>query len=262
MLERGPIEPRQGERLVPGRLLAGIDVDVGERRLPRLGQLAGPGVDLEAGLVAEPGQAGRLGRRGGGRWRRDRSGRRRRSRASGSATSGRSPGCSSARTRARRRRSGKRWRLSGRSLEVRQHRRRDRREVADELALGDRRRRRAAASNSGLSRFVSLSSWPPICQTPSLPRASSAASSSVAPAERRNGRRSTDLRLRRRLASRHRRSASDGRRFGGFGGTDRGGRGDRGLADDGLRVTARLDALVGRLADADRRASSRRSRHG
>ena len=57
---------------------------------------------------------------------------------------------------------GNRWRLSGRSWRWRQHRRRDPREVADQLALGDGRRVGAlgagSGSNSGLSRFVSLSS--------------------------------------------------------------------------------------------------------
>ena len=54
--ERGPVEPGEDERLVPGRLRAGVDVDQRERRLPRVGQRAGPGVDLEARLVAEPAQ--------------------------------------------------------------------------------------------------------------------------------------------------------------------------------------------------------------
>ena len=34
--ERRPVEPREDERLLPGRLLARVDVDVGERRLPRV----------------------------------------------------------------------------------------------------------------------------------------------------------------------------------------------------------------------------------
>src|SRR4051812_11278531 len=54
VLEGGPVEPREDERLVPGRHLAGVDVDVGEGRPPRVRQAAGPGVDLEARLVAEP----------------------------------------------------------------------------------------------------------------------------------------------------------------------------------------------------------------
>ena len=37
VFQRRPIEPGEDQRLLPGRLLARIDVDVGERRLPRLG---------------------------------------------------------------------------------------------------------------------------------------------------------------------------------------------------------------------------------
>ena len=81
--QRGPVQPRQHEGLVPGRLLAGVDVDQRERGLPGVREPAGPGVDLEAGLVAEPAQ--RRGAVGdevvvGAAVRR---GRRRRSRASG-----------------------------------------------------------------------------------------------------------------------------------------------------------------------------------
>ena len=94
MPERGPVQPGQDEGLLPGRLLARVDVDVGERRLPRLGQAPGPGVDLEARLVAEPAQRRRAVGDAGGRWRRGPRGRRRRSRASGSATSARSSGMS------------------------------------------------------------------------------------------------------------------------------------------------------------------------
>src|SRR4051794_445704 len=54
VVKRGPIEPGQDERLVPGRRIAGVDVDVGEGRAPRIRKPAGPGVDLEARLVAEP----------------------------------------------------------------------------------------------------------------------------------------------------------------------------------------------------------------
>src|SRR4029079_13942412 len=56
MPQGGPVEPSKDERLLEGRLLARVDVDVGEGRLPRVGQAPGPGVDLEAGLVAEPTQ--------------------------------------------------------------------------------------------------------------------------------------------------------------------------------------------------------------
>ena len=56
VVERGPVQPGEDQRLLPGRPVARVDVDQGEGRLPRLGQLAGPGMDLEARLVAEPGQ--------------------------------------------------------------------------------------------------------------------------------------------------------------------------------------------------------------
>ena len=54
MFERGPVQPREGDRLLPGGLVAGIDVDERERRVPRVVELRGPRVDLEGGLVAEP----------------------------------------------------------------------------------------------------------------------------------------------------------------------------------------------------------------
>src|SRR6185369_119420 len=57
VVQRGAVETRQDERLLPGRRLAWVDVDVGEGGPPRLGQAPGPGVDLEARLVAEPGEA-------------------------------------------------------------------------------------------------------------------------------------------------------------------------------------------------------------
>ena len=95
-----------------------------------VGQAAGPGVDLEARLVAEPGQRRRRGRRSGGRSRR---GPRAPStpvscqrRSQVGAVAGMSfcqkPGAPAP--------FGNRWRLSGRSREVRQHRRRDPGEVA------------------------------------------------------------------------------------------------------------------------------------
>ena len=57
MPERRPVEAGDCQRLVPGGQVARVDVDQGEGRLPRLGQPPGPGVDLEAGLVPEPGSA-------------------------------------------------------------------------------------------------------------------------------------------------------------------------------------------------------------
>ena len=56
MAERRPVEPRQRDGLLPGGLVARVDVDQGEGRLPGVGQAPGPGVDLEARLVAEPGE--------------------------------------------------------------------------------------------------------------------------------------------------------------------------------------------------------------
>ena len=123
-----------------------------------------------------------------------------------------------------------------------------------------------ARSNSGLSRLVSLSSSPPTCQTPSLPSASRAASSSSVTRQRRGlglGGGPGGLRRPRpsafaafagssfavvgRAWPHHRRvgrrgvSASAARTALG--------RRDRALAADGRRVAARLDALVGGLAD-------------
>ena len=108
-------------------------------------------------------------------------------------------------------------------------------------------------SNRGLSRFVSFSSRPPTCQTPSLPSPSSSSSSSFVEGGELGD---VDGRLRglrwlRSRLRRHRRLL-DGFRSFGFGGlriADGRGGGDRGLLDDLLRVAAGLDALVGRLAD-------------
>ena len=47
MLERGPVEPGDLERLVPRRLLAGIDVDEGERRPVR----PAPGAPVSAPIT-------------------------------------------------------------------------------------------------------------------------------------------------------------------------------------------------------------------
>ena len=74
---------------------------------------------------------------------------------------------------------GKRWRLSGRSSRWRQHRRGDPREVADELALGDRA---AAVGIAWLEqRLVEVRQLQLVgrrpARRPSLPSASSAASS-------------------------------------------------------------------------------------
>src|SRR4029077_15094692 len=59
MAEGGPEEPGEDERLGPGRPFARVDIDERERRPVRRGQPAGPGMDLECGLVAEPAQGGR-----------------------------------------------------------------------------------------------------------------------------------------------------------------------------------------------------------
>ncbi len=110
-----------------------------------------------------------------------------------------------------------------------------------------------SASNSGLSRLVSFRSRPPTRHTPSLPSASSASSSSaVAPGNvELDGLVALDdfadfdvFDVFEGIGA-----SSGGWRFGGFGGTDRGGRRDRGLARHGRRVARRIDALVGRLAD-------------
>ena len=56
MPEGGPVEPGEDQGLLPGRPLAGVDVDEGEGRPLGMWQLASPGVDLERRLVAEPAQ--------------------------------------------------------------------------------------------------------------------------------------------------------------------------------------------------------------
>ena len=149
--ERGPVQPGQDERLLPGRLRrpgrCRCSAKVG---CHGLGQSPGPGVDLEAGLVAEPAQgrravgdevvvrvavlaavdarlvpAGQPGRRG----RRDvllpEAGR------AGAVR--------------------ETLEVERPIREVRQHRRRDPGEVADELALRDRRVRPRTAPCRGWS---------------------------------------------------------------------------------------------------------------
>src|SRR5204862_7737413 len=54
------VEPGDRERLVPCGLVARVDVDERECGPPRFGQLAGPRMDLEAGLVAQPAQRRRM----------------------------------------------------------------------------------------------------------------------------------------------------------------------------------------------------------
>ena len=113
--ERGPVEAGEDERLVPGRPLAGVDVDEREGGSPGLGEATGPGVDLEARLVAEPAQ------------RRDPVGDEVVVRVAvvapvdaglvpaGQPGRGGAPGCPSARSPGAPAPLGKRWRLSGRS---------------------------------------------------------------------------------------------------------------------------------------------------
>ena len=57
MTESGPEEPRERERLLPGRLLARVDVDEGEGRLLGIVKRARPGVEFERCLIAEPAEA-------------------------------------------------------------------------------------------------------------------------------------------------------------------------------------------------------------
>ena len=176
--------------------------------------------------------------------------------------------------------------------EVRQHRRRDQREVADQLALRDRRlgvgRRPGAAVEQRLVEVRQLQLAATDRQTPSLPSASSASSSSAVGRRRTRECRGRRGRLRRpwsasalcrlrgvsttswrsTLRSSHGigswSSMTLGRLgLGGLGFRGRRRRGDRGLLRTTvLRVAARLDALERRLANDARRASSHRSRPG
>ena len=159
--ERGPVEPRQDERLVPGRARPGVDVDERERRPER----------------ARPGGRSRRGSRRPPGWPSQQSvatrsattcsfasrastptSRQRRSQAGsvGLRSFCQKPGPPAP--------SGKRWRLSGRSARCGSMHRGDPGEVADELALRDRPAgvARRAGGKSGLSRLVSFRSTPPI----------------------------------------------------------------------------------------------------
>ena len=138
VLERGPVEAGEDERLVPGRLRAGVDVDQRERRRPRLVDRRGPGVDLERGLVAQPAQRRRPVREQvvvAPRSSRSRNPVSCQIVSHFGALDGMSfcqkPGCPAP--------FGKRWRLSGRSTRCGSIAGRDPREVGDELALRGRR---------------------------------------------------------------------------------------------------------------------------
>ena len=184
MPERGPVQPGQHEGLVPGRLLPGVDVDEREGGLPGVREATGPGMDLEARLVAEPAQgrgpvgdevvvgaavaaavdaglvpAGQPLRRGLGDVLLPEPGR---------------PGTV-----------GEALEVERPAVEVAQHRRGDPREVADELAFRDRAggRRRLGAGVGPSARTAACRGWsasarrPRRARRPPCPSAASASSS-------------------------------------------------------------------------------------
>ena len=138
MLERGPVQPREGERLLPGRLVAGIDVD----RARTSGATGRASFEVQAwtsNAAWLPSQHS-VATRSATRWvfglRSSRSSTP--VSPSASASPARCPAGPSARSPGPPAPLGKRWRLSGRSARCGQHRRGDPGEVADQLALRDR----------------------------------------------------------------------------------------------------------------------------